>query len=151
MEKMWILRRMMKMQFDTNFLFEVYTKEIRPILEYAVPVWHCGLTKEEAHQIENVQKCALKIILCDQYHHYSYACSVFGVDSLQERRVKLCTKFAVKEYKKENSIFSRYRSKYSLKTNRTKLVEEIFCNSSRYYNSSLPFLSRLLNSNNNVG
>ena len=122
MEKMWTLRRMKKMQFDTNFLFEVYTKEIRPILEYAVPVWHCGLTKEEAHQIENVQKWAFKIILCNQYHHYSKACSVFGVESLQERRVMLCNKFAVKEHKKENSIFSKYRSKHGLKNNGTKLV-----------------------------
>ena len=149
MVKMWILRRMRTMQFDVNFLSELYTKEIRPILEYAVPVWHSGLTKEEAHQIENVQKCALKIILCNQYYDYSYACSVFGIQSLEERRFRLCTKFAVKEYRREGSMFTKYRPKYSLKNYRTKLVDEIFCNSSRYYNSSLPFLSRLLNSISN--
>ena len=91
----------------------------------------------------------LKIILCNQYYDYSYACSVFGIQSLEERRFRLCTKFAVKEYRRGGSMFTKYRPKYSLKNYRTKLVEEIFCNSSRYYNSSLPFLSRLLNSISN--
>ena len=38
---------------------------IRPILEYACPVWHAGLTKGESDIIEKIQKRALKIIYSD--------------------------------------------------------------------------------------
>ena len=29
-------------------MFDVYIKEIRSILEFAVPVWHSGLTRKQA-------------------------------------------------------------------------------------------------------
>ena len=41
-------------------LFDVYMKEIRSILEMAVPAWHL---KMQSKEIENVQKLALKIIV----------------------------------------------------------------------------------------
>jgi hypothetical protein len=61
--KLWILRRLLKVDLDILQLFYVYCKEIRSILEMAVPVWHSGLTKQQSKDIENVQKLAMKIIL----------------------------------------------------------------------------------------
>ena len=62
-QKLWIIRRLKKYRLDTLTLLDVYTKEIRSILEHAVPVWHSGLTKKQSANIEKVQKTALKIIL----------------------------------------------------------------------------------------
>ena len=42
---------------------DVYFKQVRSILEVAVPVWQPGLTQQELKQIERVKKCALHIIL----------------------------------------------------------------------------------------
>ena len=45
------------MEFDlsTQEMFDVYIKEIRSVLELAVPVWHSGLTKSQITKIENIQ------------------------------------------------------------------------------------------------
>ena len=44
-KKLWILHRLDKLGLSPQKLFDVYTKEIRSMLELAVPVWHSGLTK----------------------------------------------------------------------------------------------------------
>ena len=62
-QKLWILRRMLQYNLNTETMFDVYTKEVRSILELAVPVWHSGLTKKQSRDIERIQKIAFKIIL----------------------------------------------------------------------------------------
>ena len=37
-EKLWVLRRMVSLRLDTSQMFDVYCKEIRSLLEFAVPV-----------------------------------------------------------------------------------------------------------------
>ena len=63
MERMWILRRMTKFELDIENICDTYVKEIRSLLELAVPVWHSGLTIKQSNDIERVQKVALFIIL----------------------------------------------------------------------------------------
>ena len=58
------------MDLDIHQMFDVFTKEIRSILEMAVPVWHSGLTNQQTSDIESVQKVAMRIILQDQYDNY---------------------------------------------------------------------------------
>ena len=60
---MWMLRRMKVLDVEPLSILDVYLKEIRSILELAVPAWHSGLTVKQAEDIERVQKVALKIIL----------------------------------------------------------------------------------------
>ena len=43
-QKLWTLRRMKRMNMDPSHIWDVYTKEVRSLLELAVPVWHSGLT-----------------------------------------------------------------------------------------------------------
>ena len=58
-----MLRRLLKFDLDIDQMFDVYIKEIRSILEMAVPVWHGGLTKLQSSDIERVEKVAMQIIL----------------------------------------------------------------------------------------
>ena len=53
---------MLELELDIFQQFDVFVKEIRLILEMAVPVWHSGLTKKQSADIESVQKTAMKII-----------------------------------------------------------------------------------------
>ena len=53
--KLWLLRRMLKLNLDTHKMFDVYCKEVRSILELAVPVWHSFLTVKESADIERIQ------------------------------------------------------------------------------------------------
>ena len=130
------------LKLDEDIILDTYVKEIRSILELAVPVWHGGLTAKQSRDIERVQKTALLVILGDNYINYEVAGTIMSVEPLSMRRETLCLKFATKDVKKENSLFI----KNSLNTRSNDLVVEPKCNTRRFQKSSIPFLSKLLNS-----
>ena len=81
-------------------LLDVYQKQVRSVLELAVPVWQPGITKQERNQIERVQKCASYIILGESYTHYTQALELLDIENLEVRRKKICEKFAKKNCEK---------------------------------------------------
>jgi hypothetical protein len=58
-KKMWTIRRMKALNIEPLLILDVYLKEIRSVLELAVPAWHSGLTVRQSSDIERVQKIAL--------------------------------------------------------------------------------------------
>ena len=64
-KKMWTLRRMKLLDVEPLLILDVYEKEIRSVLELAVPAWHSGLTLRQSSDIERVQRIALNNILND--------------------------------------------------------------------------------------
>ena len=77
------------------------------MLELAVPAWHSGLTKQQSADIERIQKIAFRLILGQKYENYTQACNLLSTQTLRERRVKLCLKFASKNFKSDNSFFKK--------------------------------------------
>ena len=132
-------------KLGTDTLLDTYTKEIRSLLELAVPVWHSGLTAKQVRDIERVQKTALYIILGDDYTNYEVACTLLEIEPLEMRREQLCLKFAKKYFKTENSLLNRVEK--TVKTRSNNLVIEPKCNTKRFQKSSIPYLSKLLNKN----
>ena len=128
-------------------MFDVYMKEVRSILELAVPVWHSGLSRKETAEIESVQKVAMKIILQHGYKNYQLACTTLKTETLEARRTKLCLTFAVKNVKSENCLFDKLNVNINTRSG-GDVVREYACNYGRYKNSSLPYLAKLLNDNN---
>jgi hypothetical protein len=145
MQRMWVLRRMKNFHLDTEYLVDTYVKEIRSLLEMAVPVWHSGLTKKQSRDIERVQKTALYIIFGESYLDYNVACTLAELEPLDSRRGQICLKFAKKDFKKENSLFIKNYAPVS--TRNPGLVREPKCNTKRFQKSSIPSLSKLLNQN----
>ena len=144
--KLWILRRMQGLDLNEWQLFDVYTKEIRSILEMAVPVWHSSLTKMQSKEIEKVQKIALKLILKHNYVSYDLACKKFNTTTLEERRTHLCYRFASKNLKSDHSYFTKIVKNVNTRDkSRCLKVKEIKCNFDRYRKSSIPCLANLLN------
>ena len=135
------------MDLNIHQMFDVYTKEIRSILEMAVPVWHSGLSNQQTADIESIQKVAMRIILQNKYTNYQLPCETLTAQTLEEQRIKLCTKFARKNLKSENSFFTTVGTNVETR-HRSDLVKEFKCNFGKYFKSSLPYLARLLNSNN---
>ena len=142
-----MLRRMVNLHLGIQQMFDVYIKEVRSILELAVPVWHSGLTNQQTADIERIQKIAFRIILQGKYGDYKSACKTLSAQTLEQRRVKLCTKFATKNLKSENSLFTKVGTTVNTRQN-SDLVREYKCNTGRYQKSSLPFLAKLINQNN---
>ena len=52
--KLWLLRRLQPLGLTIHELFDVYTKEVRSILEFTAPVWHSGIFKKEDSEIETI-------------------------------------------------------------------------------------------------
>ena len=69
---------------------------VRSILEQSCVIWHGSLTAENKLDLERVYKNALRIILRNDYTHYKKALENLNMDSLDDRRDKVCLKFALK-------------------------------------------------------
>ena len=145
MRRIWTLRRLKKLGFNDNFLLDVYKKEIRTVLEYAVQVWNGALTKKDSDRIERVQKIVLKFLLRQKYNSYTDACENFGLQKLSARREQLCSKFVLKEYKKDKDFFQKVRKTPKRAVAKKKFVHEPKTRSQRHYSSCYVYLTRKLN------
>ena len=75
MSRLWLIWRMKSLKIDTNIIYDYYVKEIRPVLEYAVPVWSSGISLRNSDDIEKVQTIVFRIILGSSYCNYPDACN----------------------------------------------------------------------------
>ena len=97
----------------------IYVLYIRSILEQSCVVWHSSLTQDNENDLERVQKAAVKVILGKEYpENYEQALVRADLDTLKERRTKLCKEFAKKclQNEKTEGIFKRNSTKYKIKT-----------------------------------
>ena len=69
-------------------LINVYVSVVRPVLEYACPVWHTNLTKYLSDNIEMIQKRALKSIFPNK--GYDDILCDLCMCTLHERRNVIC-------------------------------------------------------------
>ena len=112
----------------------IYLSTVRPVLEYAVPVWQ-DIPAYLSEAVERVQKRALNIIY-PETESYAHALQLGKLDRLDDRRVLLCYKYMA-EMKSPSPILDapnytlrQKTQKYYLFRNmqvcRTKRVEDFF-------------------------
>ena len=110
------------------------------------PTWHPGLTNSDRNKIERVQKSALSIILGRTYKSYNKALKSLQLDSLFNRREKLCKKFSMKCIK--NPKFTKW-FKPNIKSAPTRGIPSKFCEVNarleRFEKSPINYLTKLLN------
>ena len=71
--RLHLLRQLKRAAVPHHDMLHFYIAVIRPVLEYAVPVWHTGLTADLSDQLEMVQKRTLHIIFGgSSFTHHSY-------------------------------------------------------------------------------
>ena len=97
--RLWMIRRLKNLGLNKTSLVQVFTMQIRSVLEYGAVVWHPMLTDQNSKAIERVQKSALAIILGPNYLCYENALSQTGLERLDVRRKQLCLTFAKKTLK----------------------------------------------------
>ena len=142
---MWILRRMKLLNVSPSILLDVYTKEIRPVLELAVPAWHSGLTAKQSDQIERVQRVALSIILGNHHTSYKSALNLLSIETLQQRRFTLCKNFVKKTVQSRHANFFVQNASYHHTRGRKTFAEQQ-SHTKRAFMSPLAYLTRLANS-----
>ena len=133
---------------------------IRPITEYAAPLWHSGLLECDNCLLENLQKKALGLIFGTTYidHRryyringkpvsYELALKACELDSLAERRDELTTKFAHDTY--NNPMHKDFFEVITGPRPNTRSKPEVqipFCSTSRYSKSAIPAFTKIINS-----
>ena len=153
--RLWMLRRLKGLGATESEMLDVYMKQVRSVLELAVPVWQPALTKHEEKQIERVQRCALYIILGEQYNNYDHALDLLECENLDDRRSNLCEKFAKKSVKhpKFKNWFSENTEvppNIATRGNENKVMTKfnpVQTRTKRYRDSPLPYLTDILNKN----
>ena len=132
---------------DKKILKEIYYVYIRSRLEHSAVVWNSSLTQKNINDLERVQKSAVRVIYGSNYVSYFKALQDLGMDSLAERREKMCLKFAKNCLKINNMkyLFPRYLSKCSMKTRNSLKYVENKSQTSRYQKSAVPSMQRMLN------
>ena len=149
-KKLWVIRRLKKSGAKVEDLVDIYCKQVRSLLELAVPAWHGALTKTDEIDIERVQKSACRIILDSKYISYRSALKSLCLDPLKERRDKLCLKFVKKAEKhpKHKNWFQPNRNAVNTRMEKTKYTE-VFARHKRFKTSPLSFLTNMLNEHYN--
>jgi len=87
----YFLKQLKRAGAGTGDLLCFYNTIVRPVLEYASPVWHSSLTVAQTESIESLQKRAMRII----YPHLDYGGSlvIAKADTLEGRRDLLARRF----------------------------------------------------------
>ena len=101
-KKLWLMRRLKELGANQDELKDIYIKQVRSLLELAVPAWHGAISNADRTDIERLQKAALHIILGEDYILYKNALKALNLLSLDNQRDKLCLKFAKKASKHPN-------------------------------------------------
>ena len=90
-KRVYMLYQLKRAGIRQTDLVTVYVSVVRPVLEYACPVWHTHLPKYLSDNIEMIQKRALKSIFPNKgYEDILYD---IGMCTLHERRNAICEQY----------------------------------------------------------
>ena len=145
--RLWMIRRLQNHGANLEDLVDIYIKQVRSILEFGVPVWNSGLTKEESSDIERVQKAFFHIALGDGYRNYTVALKQGNLDTLENRRTKLCSTFATRSSKhpKHKEWFVPNQPLGPGTRSQKPDYKVPLSRLSRFKKSPIPYLTNLLN------
>ena len=147
-KKLFMLRKLKVTGLNTDELIIIYKGYIRPVMEYAAPVWHSSLTLAQSDKLELTQKRVCRIALGTRYANYKQALLDLKLESLYERRLNLCSKFILKTYKsnKFTDWFPKSNRCHAMTLRSTRLFHKHHGATNRFKNSPIPFLTGMLNS-----
>ena len=146
--KIYMLSRLKAFNVSRQDLVKIWTCFIRPSTEYVAPLWHSSLSKTDNMKIERLQKRALRIILGMDYPGYENALKVLNLPSLKDRREHLTKKFAkslLTSQRHRDLLPQKRQNVPAIRGNANNQLIETRCNSERYYKSTVPYCTRIIN------
>ena len=148
-KRLYILYRLKKCRIPTSDLVAIYTMYIRPVLEYASPVWSSSITNRQSNDIERVQKRICRIIL-GGYDSYTRALDYLHLIPLSSRREGLLLTFSsdlLLSARHRDFLPECLQAMSGRQLRNSHLLHEPKCRTTRYYQSSIPSIVRLINKN----
>ena len=143
--RIWLLRHLKQAGISPLEIAKIYCSVIRPVIEYAAPIYHWMLTGGQSDEIEKLQRRAMKIIFGYKVA-YSAALENCDCSRLDTRRKEISIKFAEKTA--ANGSFAHWfplHDPYNHNIRRQMRYDEERANTDRLLKSSLFSMRRLLN------
>ena len=142
---LWQLLRFKNLGAPTEKLILFYILKIRSILMFGSVCFHSSLSQELSHRLELQQKRSLAVILGSQYKSYRNALSLTSLPRLDFLREKATLNWAIKAQSNplHSDMFPLNQS--TVETRGRNMYQEYICFTTRYYNSTVPYMTRLLN------
>ena len=147
---MELIRKVANFGPSREDLKNLYVLFVRSQLEQSAVVWHSSLTEENVNSLERVQKSAIKIIMGEKYQSYKKSLNFLNLDTLKERREKLCIRFAKNALKNEKAckMFPMNEKKHIMITKKPEMFKVQKANTERLKNSAIIYMQNLLNKEN---
>ena len=90
-KRLYMLYQLKRAGITQKDMVSVYVSVVRPVLEYACPVWHTNLPQYLSHNIEVIQRRALKCIFPGL--GYADILRHVNLDTLNVRRDSICQNY----------------------------------------------------------
>ena len=144
---MIILINLFQFNVPLKEMMIIYFLYIRSVVEQSCVVWASSITEDECLDIERTQKCALRLILKEQYVTYEHALSTLDLPTLRQCTELLQLRFAVRcsENEKTEQMFPLRKTKTNTNTRNPEKFHIPQARTSRLANSAIPTMARLLN------
>jgi len=115
---------------------------IRPVLEYACPVWDSSITAAQSKALESIQWRAMRIIFA--HDDYMMSLILARLDTLESRRAQLTERFFHRSVLCEKSCFhylllDKRDSSVTDRLRHAKTFESIPARTNKFLNSFLPY------------
>ena len=134
-----MIYQLKRARINQNDLIRIYVSVIRPVVEYACPVWHTNLPKYLSDNIEIIQKRYLKTIFPG--YQYENILQMVNLPTLHRRRDELCWAYFAKMKSRDhklNALVPNGRSvPYALRLCNKLPIPR--ANTNRYTNSLIPW------------
>ena len=124
----------------------IYTSFIRSLLEQSCVVWHSSLTKENANDLERVQKTCMKVIFGENYKGYKKSLNMLDLRTLSERREALCLNFAKKclTNEKLKHMFPLNEKNHLMNTRKSEKFEVKYARKEKLKKSAIIHMQNIL-------
>ena len=141
-KRLHFLKLLKRSAMTTDELLHYYKTVIRPVIEYACPVWQSSLTVDELRRLEAIQKRAIMII--SGANDYEFYCSLYDLEQVNTRLDTLTRNFYAKILQPNDCLHKLLprRELEHVQKLRTFKNFDLFCRTSRFQNSFLPYAFR---------
>ena len=144
--RMYIICVLKKNGVPLHDLVLIYKMYIRPILEFASPVWTSSLTVSQTNEIERVQKRAIRFMTYPNIMPYERELVNLGLPSLTDRRNELLINFGESLLKssRHRDIVPQTRQNVTRCDRYLRNSEKLDiprCRTQRYKTSTVPSIS----------
>ena len=107
--RIFVITKLLRSGMSTADVLNVYSSVVRSVLEYASPVWHCGLTQTQSFDIEKVQRRCFKIIF--PALSYKETLKISGFETLAARRERASRELFLQVKHPLHSLYSLLKLK----------------------------------------